>query len=191
MYGLAIKAALGIALLAAIAFGVHRVLEHFRGQGRAEIQILWDADKVAWEADKAARIARTTEITLDLSNKLGAAQDQAKQAKEKSDATFVPVFADVSRVIDRGGIRLPGDVVRVLDDASRAANSARPDASREASADPVSEAPAANTLVYRESDLARFFGESAAAYADAYGLWAACRVREQACYDTLRKGLVP
>lgn len=184
IYGLAIKALLVAAVVATIAFGIHRALEHYRDQGRAEIQVLWDADK-------AARIARTTEITLDLSNKLGAALDQAKQAKEKSDAAFVPVLENVSRVVDRGGIRLPGDVVRVLDGASRAANSARPDAGGEASADPVSEAPASGTLTYRESDLARFFGESAAAYADAYGLWAACRVREQACYDTLRKGMLP
>jgi hypothetical protein len=169
----------GVAILAVLGtlWGVkHHYDEHQRDIGRAEIQAQWDADK-------AARIKRTTELTLLLSGKLQAAMDDATQREGKAHAQFVPLETRAAGVAAGHGVALPADVAGVLDSASRAANSAHDRAAGEARTDPVPTVP--ETQVYDERELAEWGVKAAAAYNDAYGLWASCRARE----DILRSAL--
>ena len=168
-YTMLIKIGALIALALALAWCWHLFVDHYREQGRVEIRKEWDADK-------AARIKRTTELTLLLSGKLQVAMGEADKAKEKRNVAFDGI-ANAGRSVAVGrGIVIPADVGRVLDDASRAANSARSDARAEARADPVPAIPQAQA--YDEREIAGFGVEAGRAYADAYGLWKACRVRE-------------
>lgn len=170
------------ALVAALAYGVHRVTEHYRDQGRVEIQTLWDSDK-------AARIKRTTELTLELMGKLTAAQDAAAKQEKAANERFVTLSAQAAAVRNSAaGIRIDSDLARLLLDATAAGNAgrARPDAGAEAGAAAV---PAtAETAIYDESELAHYVTDAARAYADAYGLWRACRTREDAVLASMTKG---
>jgi hypothetical protein len=181
---------LKLIIVGALAVGAYFAWEHYvanpyRAQGRAEVQAKWDADR-------DARIKRTTEIVLELSGKLMEAKDAQAAHERQLDAVFAVVEADVGRIRSTGaGIRLPADVIRVLDESSDAANSGRPatDGTGKARADPL---PAATeAAAYDERELGEFLKQSALAYADAYGLWHSCRVREDSLRDALAKGTNP
>jgi hypothetical protein len=170
----------GILLLSiALLWGWHKFTEHYRDEGRAEVQAKWDADK-------DARIKRTTEITLMLSNKLQEAMDAATKRQTTSDVAFAPVAERANRVHSGTGIVLPADVAGVLNSASGAANANRPDAGAKAGADPVPIPTQAQT--YDERELADFFVKGPLAYADAYNLWRACRDREDSYLAAMAKG---
>ena len=125
--GLLIKVGLALALAAAIAYGVHRIAEHYRDQGRTEIQVLWDADK-------AERIRLTTAMTLEW--------DKQRQRTEKAEAQHElerrkvqDGLADRARLVAAGvnSVRVAAAVASLLDDAARsatdaAAGTAKPDA---------------------------------------------------------------
>ena len=174
-----------VLLLIALAVGWHKFTEHYRDQGRAEIQAKWDADR-------DARIKRTTEIVLELSGKLMEAKDEQANDERHIQEIFATVAADVGRVRSTaGGIRLPADVVRVLDESADAANSGRPspDGAGKARADALPASTEAST--FDERELADYMSKSALAYADAYGLWHSCRVREDSLRDAFAKGAHP
>jgi hypothetical protein len=176
-----------LALMGFVAYEKHHYDEARRDEGRAEVQAKWDTDR-------AERIKRTTEIVVELSGKLMEAKDAQQKRERDIDAIFAVVGTDAGHVVNSGsGIRLPADVRRVLDESADAANSQRSPvvASGEARTDPVPETPAAASGAYDERDLATFFVESAHAYADAYGLWKSCRVREDACRVAVEKGANP
>ena len=71
--GLLVRIGITIALAVAVAYATHMVLEHFRQEGRNEIQAKWDADKIE-------RIKRTTEIVLDYVAKEAAADDADRKS---------------------------------------------------------------------------------------------------------------
>jgi hypothetical protein len=171
------------ACVAALAYGVHRVTEHYRDQGRTEVQALWDKDK-------AARIKRTTEITLELMGKLTAAQDAARKQEQANEVRFASLAAQAAAVHNTvAGIRIDSDLARLLLDASSAANSARPGTGTETRADPVP--AAAQAATYDERELATYLTDASRAYADAYVLWRACRNREDAMIASMLKGASP
>lgn len=167
-----------VALMATIAITKHHYDEARRDEGRAEVQAKWDADK-------AARIKRTTELTLLLSGKLQEAKDETDKAKRASVAAFVRPKDLAGRVASGPGVRMGGDLIGVLDAAASAANSQRPDAGTTARTDTVSASAEAKT--YDERELADYFVRGAEAYADAYGLLKSCYKREDAYLATMQQ----
>ena len=185
MIGLAIKAFAILALLAALAYGVHRYNEHYRDQGRAEVQAKWDADNVR-------RIALTTGIVMDATKRIQEADDVAATHKADRDRLFSAVEVAADSVRRGPGIRVPADVAGVLERAAVAANAERgaiaaADGRAEARADPVPGPSETAAVVYDERDLAIYLTEGPKAYADAYGLWRTCRTREDVCRADFNK----
>jgi hypothetical protein len=153
----------------------------YEARGSAKVQALWDADK-------AVRIQRTTEITLALSAKLMEAKDAASRLEGQLRDRFATLEGRASGVATRGGIGVGDDVARLLDDTSRAANSARPDAGTKAGTAAVPDAAAPEVVAYDEREFAGFIVAAGAAYADAYQLWRACRGREDSYLEAMTKG---
>lgn len=145
-----------------------------------------------WEDDKAARIKRTTEITLELSSKLMASKEDADTLRRKADAKIEPVRTLVQYVPAGARVSLPPAVARVLDNAAVAGNAARSDAAdtgAEARADPISSSAA--PVEYDAREVAQYLVDAPVAYADAYQQWKAARAREDACYAAINKGASP
>ena len=185
MIDLAIKAFAVLALLAALAYGVHRYNEHYRDQGRAEVQAKWDADNLR-------RIALTTGIVMDATKRIQEADDVAATHKADRDRLFSAVEVAADNVHRGAGIRIPADVAGVLDAGARAANAERgataaADGRAEARADPVPIVPEAAAGVYDEREIALWGKGGEAAYADAFGLWRTCRTREDVCRADFNK----
>lgn len=130
--GLLVRIVAAIAAVVALAFIYHEIAEHFRDQGRAEI-------RAQWEADKAERVRRTTEITnlWDAQRrKTEEAIDERNKAREElASATRQRV---ASLPPDVAGTRVPGVFVGVLRAAGNQANAAgtsgQPDAAAAAGA---------------------------------------------------------
>ena len=188
-FGIGTWIKLGLVIAAVIAIFVlkHTYDEGKRDEGRSEVQVQWDADR-------AERIKRTSELVVTLSNRLMEEMD----AKRKADLDVAAVFAVVENNLGRvrstrAGIVLPADVERVLVESADAANTRRAgtDDGGKTRADPVPATPEAAAGVYDEREFAGYLVQSAKAYDDAYGLWKFCRVREDACRDALRKGANP
>lgn len=148
--------------------------------------------RVAWDLDKAARVARTSELVTTLSTAWQAAATDAAQAREKLNARQSMVSALVQNVPRGARVTLPGSVARVLD-ASGSARSDPGTGSQAASPDPGAEARAeaipagAAAVAYDQRELAEFLAAGRVAYDDARQLWAECRAREDAAIDTIRK----
>jgi hypothetical protein len=185
MLGIGIRLLIVAAVLAALAFAVHKYNEHFRDQGRAEVQVVFDAYKVAQDKQRQEIIANYL-VQLD------------GVRKEKSDADKVvaAVFAEVNRDVGAvrstvGGVRLPADLRGVLDASSAAANGRLAPADGRGQARPEAVPASTEAATYDEREFAQFLSDGAAAYDDAVGLWQSCRKREDACRDAKAKGNVP
>ena len=170
-----------VAIVATLGWAKNSYDEGKRDEGRTEVQGKWDADRTA-------RIKRTTEITLELSGKLMAAKDAAAKREGEVNARFQTLAATVNRIPAGRTVGVSGVAAGVFDDASRAANSARPGAGREARADPV---PIPAEARYDEREFAGWIVAAGAAYSDAYGLWASCRAREDQYLTAMTKGVTP
>jgi hypothetical protein len=187
-----IQPLLWLGLIAALAAGIMWAKtsydERRRDEGRAEIQALWDADK-------AKRIQRTTEITLDLSGKLMEAKDAQAKRETEINARFSTLEARVRALGAGRTVGMSPAAAQLLRDAADAANrTVAPalDDRTEARPDPVS--AATQTVAYDEQEFVRWIVQAGAAYTDAVNLWAASRQREDALRDTietLRKEVGP
>ena len=180
--GLLVRIGITIALAVAVAYATHMVLEHFRQEGRNEIQAKWDADK-------AERIKRTTEIVLDYVAKEAAADDAAQKRRALLDADFAPLESRLARISPNGVLHFSSASARLLDDASRAANADRAalatiDGGGKASARTIPDAtvlPTDAELIVSEREWDAFELKTAHAYRDAFQVWEACRMREDVC----------
>jgi hypothetical protein len=179
----AFQLAIYVALAGAAMLLCSAVAHEYEARGSAEVQVKWDADK-------AERIRRTTELTLELSGKLMAAMDAAKKAEATKDATFSALQQRATGVASGPGVQLDNELARLLIESASAANSARPDSGTKAGADPVPDSAATAGGIYDERELAVYFVGSTAAYADAYGLWKTCRDREDGYLAAMAKGAV-
>ena len=107
-YLLLIKICASLALIAGVLFGAHEVAEHWREQGRQEIQVKWDADKVVRDlAQKKAINQRIQE------NIAAVAANEAKNQEvihELRTTTQLQNNANQRVIADlksHGGLRLP------------------------------------------------------------------------------------
>jgi len=181
-YMLIFKAVAIFALMVTIAVGVHKYNEHFRDQGRAEVQSKWDEYKASQDKQRA-------EIILDYTAKLGKAHDDKERSDAAAVARLAVLDAALGNVVNtRAGVRLPAGL---LDASTAAANARRTPAangSGQARTDPIPAGAEAASGVYDESAIAGYIVQSARSYDDAVGLWASCRAREDACRDARAKG---
>jgi hypothetical protein len=148
----------------------------------------------AWEADKAMRIKRTTEITNMLSERMQAAMDAAAKLKGQVDEAVRTQAERVAAVPAGTRITLPRPVARVLDHGDSASRAARGpiNTGTEARADPVPATPATvveDGVVYDGREFAEYLKNADAAYADAYRLWKEAREREDALRAAYRAAL--
>lgn len=172
---------LGIGAAVLSLFGL--IAHEYESRGKADIQAKWDEDK-------AARIKRTTDITNELYAQIGRKDGEARALQARLDATFSGIRAGGLTHVPNAPVALSGATAGVFDDASRAANSARPDAGTKAGADSVP-AAAETKVVYDERELASWVVDAAGAYADAYQLWRSCRSREDQYLIAMKKGAEP
>lgn len=108
--GLLIRIGLVLALMAALAYAYHLVAEHFRIEGRAEIQTKWDADK-------AERIKRTTDMT----NLWDSKRQEADKAGQERDHERAQRLADAQQRAKTlppavAGAAFPGAAVQLLNE---------------------------------------------------------------------------
>jgi hypothetical protein len=175
MYGLIFRGVAVLAVMATLWFAWHRFTGHYEDIGRHEVQVKFDAYKV--EQQK-----RVTDLALLWSAKVDEVAKANIRRQEATNVAFTGLEGRTGRISSGGGVRIGGDVVSLWHDASSAANATAPAGKRETSTDPV---PATATAqVYDERDLAKFFVDSAKAYADAYGQWLACVNTYEALYQT-------
>lgn len=184
MFWKPIAIAIAIAtLVAACLWAKHSYDEARRDEGRAEVQATFDAYKAAQNKQRA-------EIILDYTAKLDKAHDDAQREAAASERRMEILDGATRNVVNTpAGVRLPADVVGVLDASSAAANArlAPADGTGQGTAHSISLPPEA-AGVYDERDLAAYFKAGAAAYDDAVGKWQSCRAREDACRDARAKG---
>jgi hypothetical protein len=185
--GIGIRLLIVAAFLAAFAFAVHKYNEHFRDEGRAEVQAVFDAYKVAQDKQRA-------DIILDYVGKLAKAHDDKVRNDTAALARMAILDVAVGNVVNTAaGIRIPADVRRVLDASAAAANGrlAPADGGGQARPEAVPAAPEAAASTYDEREFAKYLKDGPDAYQDAFGLWDTCRKREDACRDARAKGNAP
>jgi len=139
-------------------------------RGATSERVNTNAVKQEFEEYKIAQQRIVTEITLQWDAKRIAADALEYQLQKARDETFATLSRRASGATGPRVV-LKRDVVGVLTASSRQANITRP-TERDQSATVA--VPAAADSSYEPAELARFFVASAAAYADAYGKWAAC-----------------
>ena len=143
----------------------------------------------AWEKDKAERIARTTEITNTLYERIAAAQEAARKERKESDAAFAALSLKTKIVPQGTRVVLPAPVARVLDAAGAAGNSAfgaAADGRGQATSSAIPESAA--TVEYDGREVAQYFEDAPRAYDDAVRKWKAARAREDALREVLGLG---
>jgi hypothetical protein len=106
-----IRVVLALAIAAALIGGYFTWEHHERNIGRAEIQKLWDADRVQWQAaldkQKAAavmQLAAETKKAIDAEQRL----NEFRNTQEKTDASHISTVAGLRAELARGGLRDPG-----------------------------------------------------------------------------------
>jgi hypothetical protein len=184
LIGLGIRLAI-IAAVCAALYGIWRSIDnalehHYADPVRAE-----------FKAYKAAQDKQRADIILDYTAKLGKAHDDKVTSDLASVKRLAIIDGAVGNVVSSGaGIRLPADLVGVLNASASAANGrlALPDRGGQAKPDAIPATPEAASGVYDERELAQYLRDGAAAYDDAVGLWKSCRTREDACRDARSKG---
>lgn len=112
MYLLIAKGIAVLVLIATITYGVHRVLEHFREEGRVEVRSAWDAATKQANEFEAERSA--------------AAEADARKGKEVNDARFGKLAARNLALQSRlAALVVDPLIVERLRDAVRTANQER------------------------------------------------------------------
>lgn len=174
LHSVRLAACLGVAAVVCCTAGL--VAHEYEARGADRVQVEWDADK-------AARIKRTAEITLQLSQRLQLAMDAEIKLKGETDARFKPLESSVAAISPGSRVHLSLDVDRVFHDAARAANAgSAPDSGAKAPAPAVSNA-AQSDVAYNGAEFGAWAVKVAEVYADCVNLWKAARVRE----DELRE----
>lgn len=180
-----LRLALYIGAGAGVLFLCAAVAHEYEARGKHKIQ-------VAWDADKAMRIKRTTEITLLMNGLVNKAQNDAAAREGELNARYATLQSQLARVPAGGRVTVSGASSGLYDDAVRAANSARPDASGQEGTKTIpTPAQPQGSVVYDEREFAAWVLSAGAAYADAYNLWRACRDREDGYLTALAKGTAP
>ena len=109
-YLLYIKIAACLALIAGVLFGAHEIADHWREQGRQEIQVKWNADKEARElAQKSAIDQRIKENIAALAAneaKNQGAINELRRTSELQNNSNQRVIADLK---SSGGLRVSTD----------------------------------------------------------------------------------
>jgi hypothetical protein len=166
------------ALAIAIGVAVHRVLEHFRQEGRDEIQAKWDADN--------AKRLKMTGVVLEAQAKTNKENDDAADRRKANLARDFSALEVRARSGSGGTCTRSAASARLLDDTVRAANADRPEAAPAdggGKASPDSVPVAAVTYDLIDDDTWKV--KAGAAYRDAFDLWLACRKREDNDRNTI------
>lgn len=173
-----VRGAIALAFAIFLGYMVHLYNDHIRAPLEQKYK-----DR---ETELVARATGITNMMTDLRLK-----EQSRHAEENSQAIkrFTEVSAKLANVQNTlSGITLPADVVGVFTDAARAANARRgTNSGGKEGAEAVPALPE-TPLIYNERDLASFVTVAADAYDDAYGLWKACRTREDILLAGIAKG---
>lgn len=121
-------------------------------------------------AEKMAAQERATALALLWAKSLDDAERKERERESEAARRYDSLLAR-AQAVDRGpGMRLSVGTIRLLDDASAAANLARPPAVDQDPAESVP--PASDTTDEREIAVA--WVKASEAYADAFGKWQSC-----------------
>jgi hypothetical protein len=183
MFGLGIfsivKIVAVIALIAAGAYAIRQVEEHWRLQGdaRTAAKLQPKIDAANKRADDAeAKIAAAAKVADDLQKRYDAEHVLRLAAEEKRDAQTRranKAVADlVAAVSADSRVDIPNDVGRVLDAASAFANGG--DAAASGSGNSASIALPGGAATYRGTELAAYFADGPKAFRVADEGWASC-----------------
>lgn len=154
-----------------------------REEGRSEVQVKWDADK-------AARIKRTTEITLEMYSQIKRAEDAAIKRGTVSSTRFTDVKAGIHSIPAGNGVSFSASADKLFNDTSSAANSNRTNTGAKEGTNPLPATPQTESN-YDEREFVSWVVSAGEAYADAYNLWKFCRDREDSYLTSMLKGANP
>lgn len=164
-------------------FACAAVAHEYEARGAKNVQAKWDADR-------AMLVKRAADLTTTLYGLLDKAHAEAAVRQGEMDGRFRVVEAKLAAVPVGRSFGVSAASAGVFDAATNAANAARPDAAGQARTDPIPTTPEAEVR-YDEREFAGWVVSAGAAYADAYGLWKACRDREDGYLTVFAKGVAP
>ena len=174
---------MGIGIIIALAGAYHAVGEHFREQGRSEIQAKWDKS-LEQAKEEQARIENEWQTKVTEANH---ATEQQRAADSEAFATLAQRYRLLA---NRPPVAISGAARGVWDDAARQANAAAAPASDHKTSVTVPKpAPAdsgqadGGVVLLDATQLDEFIVNAARAYADAARSWQSC----VSFYNSLRE----
>lgn len=156
---IAIKLALALVVALASYFGTNALTEHYRAQGRAEVQAKWDAANLKQERDHAKAVAESEIQERAKERAAQVASEENARAAAQREAVLRSRAADLDRSVD--GLRRE---LAATDRAFAAYRAARPDAAALSESDAA--AAGARELLGQCAGRYAGMAESAAGLAD-------------------------
>lgn len=110
-YILYLKIAAALALVAALAFIGHQVADHWRDQGRVEIQAKWDdADRLRHKAENEAFAKRTEENAKQVLIYEAKNEENKREYERRIELQNRNNQRDIDSLRAAGGLRVPSTV---------------------------------------------------------------------------------